>query len=204
MFSVTHIFPYYCICKDSGLRFQSNVKHLQRTVSDVSKFSALDFESNGRLFLITKLQSHFLPTKFTDTLHLSFSRKRIRVQMGFGNETIGNFHELIEKLGADECKIRCLNNCSCQAYAQVNNIGCLVWSSDLIDIQEFSSGGNDLYIRLAHGALDEGKPVKLIVCVTAVGFITILSAIAFGYITSMHNFTRTYLLIDIHYSITLL
>ncbi|XP_050149349.1 G-type lectin S-receptor-like serine/threonine-protein kinase At1g61500 isoform X1 [Malus sylvestris] len=91
-----------------------------------------------------------------------------------------DFHELIEKLGAEECKIRCLNNCSCQAYAQVNNIGCLVWSSDLIDIQEFSSGGNDLYIRLAHGALDEGKPVKLIASVTAVGFITILSAIAFG------------------------
>ncbi|XP_070678937.1 G-type lectin S-receptor-like serine/threonine-protein kinase At1g61500 [Malus domestica] len=91
-----------------------------------------------------------------------------------------DFHELIENLEADECKIRCLNNCSCQAYAQVNNIGCLVWSSDLIDIQEFAFGGNDLYIRLALGELDEGKPVKLIASVTAVGFISILSAIAFG------------------------
>ena len=124
-----------------------------------------------------------------------------------------DFHALIENLEADECKIRCLNNCSCQAYAQVNNIGCLVWSSDLIDIQEFAFGGNDLYIRLAHGELgkqmriiscrimrsifyflsrtlliaihkfifaDEGKPVKLIASVTAVGFISILSAIAFG------------------------
>lgn len=91
-----------------------------------------------------------------------------------------DFCELIKNLEADECKIRCLNNCSCQAYAQVNNIGCLVWSSDLIDIQEFASGGMDLYIRLANGELDEGKPVKLIASVTAVGFISILTAIAFG------------------------
>ena len=73
-----------------------------------------------------------------------------------------DFHELIENLEADECKIRCLNNCSCRAYAQVDNIGCLVWSSDLIDIQEFASGGMDLYIRLANGEL--GKQMRIISC----------------------------------------
>ncbi|PRQ44982.1 putative non-specific serine/threonine protein kinase [Rosa chinensis] len=53
----------------------------------------------------------------------------------------------------DDCKIWCLNNCSCLAYAFVNKIGCLVWSKDLIDIQQFSFGGEDLYVRLAQAEL---------------------------------------------------
>ncbi|KAL6184386.1 hypothetical protein ACLB2K_045788 [Fragaria x ananassa] len=77
----------------------------------------------------------------------------------------------------NECKTRCLNNCSCLAYAYVNNIGCLVWSKDLIDIQEFSMGGVDIYIRVANKELGEGKPIKLIASLTAIGLIIILAAI---------------------------
>ncbi|XP_062014766.1 G-type lectin S-receptor-like serine/threonine-protein kinase At1g61490 [Rosa rugosa] len=51
---------------------------------------------------------------------------------------------------SEHCKLKCLHNCSCLAYAFVNEIGCLVWSKDLVDIQEFPSGGVDLFIRLAH------------------------------------------------------
>ncbi|PQQ21605.1 uncharacterized protein Pyn_15048 [Prunus yedoensis var. nudiflora] len=42
----------------------------------------------------------------------------------------------------------------------------LVWSKDLIDMQDFASGGSELFIRLAHGELGEGKPIKLIVSLT--------------------------------------
>ncbi|PRQ56538.1 putative protein kinase RLK-Pelle-DLSV family [Rosa chinensis] len=71
---------------------------------------------------------------------------------------IPDSHEFITALKpketSNDCKLRCLNNCSCLAYAFVNNIGCLVWSKDLIDIQQFSaSDGVDLYIRLAHSEL---------------------------------------------------
>lgn len=46
-----------------------------------------------------------------------------------------------------------MDNCSCIAYAYVNGIGCLVWSKGLVDIREFSSGGEDLFLRLAHAEL---------------------------------------------------
>ncbi|KAK9930147.1 hypothetical protein M0R45_027201 [Rubus argutus] len=94
-------------------------------------------------------------------------------------------HEFITAFDAEEtsndCKLRCLNNCSCLAYAFVSNIGCLVWSKDLIDIQQFSSFGVDLYIRLSRSELGEGKPIKLIVSLTAIGFVSILAAIVFGF-----------------------
>ncbi|KAK9950508.1 hypothetical protein M0R45_005994 [Rubus argutus] len=97
---------------------------------------------------------------------------------------VPDFHEYLESLALDQfedCKIQCLTNCSCVAYTFVNIIGCLVWFKDLIDIQQFPSGGVDLYIRLAHSELGgEGKAIKLISSLTAVGIMSILVAIIFG------------------------
>ncbi|RXH99298.1 hypothetical protein DVH24_011623 [Malus domestica] len=69
--SVAHVFSY----KDIGLLFSFKCQISKKQISDISKFSAYDFESNGRLFLVTKLKSHFLTRKFTDTLHISFYKK---------------------------------------------------------------------------------------------------------------------------------
>lgn len=55
----------------------------------------------------------------------------------------------------DGCEELCLSNCSCTAYALVTGIGCLIWGVDLLDIHMFSSGGNDLYLRLAASELGE-------------------------------------------------
>ncbi|KAM5588479.1 G-type lectin S-receptor-like serine/threonine-protein kinase [Rosa sericea] len=97
---------------------------------------------------------------------------------------VPDYYEYITSFNAqytpNECKTQCLNNCSCLAYAYVNNIGCLVWSKDLKDIQKFSKGGVDLYIRLARKELGEGKPIKLIASLTAIGLMIILVAIVFG------------------------
>jgi hypothetical protein len=53
----------------------------------------------------------------------------------------------------DQCRQRCLANCSCLAYSASNikggQSGCIIWTSMLIDIRRFSYGGQDLYIRLA-------------------------------------------------------
>lgn len=56
-------------------------------------------------------------------------------------------------LNQDACRSQCLNNCSCLAYAYDNGVGCMTWSTSLIDVQEFSVGGVDLYLRLAHSEL---------------------------------------------------
>ncbi|XVF18254.1 hypothetical protein REPUB_Repub11eG0005200 [Reevesia pubescens] len=51
------------------------------------------------------------------------------------------------------CEDQCLQNGSCLAYAYDIGIGCMLWSGNLIDMQKFSSGGVDLYIRLASSEL---------------------------------------------------
>ncbi|XP_061994499.1 G-type lectin S-receptor-like serine/threonine-protein kinase At1g61500 isoform X1 [Rosa rugosa] len=98
---------------------------------------------------------------------------------------VPDYHQYITSLDLEDkfndCKIQCLNNCSCLAYALVNNIGCLVWYKDLIDIQKFSKGGVDLYIRLARRELGEAKAIKLIAYLTAIGLMIILAAIVFGW-----------------------
>uniref|UniRef100_A0A803MXA9 Receptor-like serine/threonine-protein kinase n=1 Tax=Chenopodium quinoa TaxID=63459 RepID=A0A803MXA9_CHEQI len=59
------------------------------------------------------------------------------------------------------CRSQCLQNCSCLAYAYDAGAGCMYWSRDLIDIQEFSSGGLDLYLRLPHSELVQRKNEQL-------------------------------------------
>ncbi|KAB2095411.1 hypothetical protein ES319_A01G034900v1 [Gossypium barbadense] len=76
-----------------------------------------------------------------------------------------------------DCKDQCMNmkNCSCVAYAYDSGIGCMVWSGDLIDVQKFSTGGVDLYIRLPSSELDKGKSSKIIVITTVTAGIVVIT-----------------------------
>lgn len=80
----------------------------------------------------------------------------------------------------NECRNKCLTNCSCIAYAYYSGIGCMSWSGDLIDLQEFSTDGADLYIRLEYSELDGNSRQKVTVIVTAViGTISLAMLCAF-------------------------
>jgi hypothetical protein len=49
-----------------------------------------------------------------------------------------------------ECREKCLSNCSCTAYTNLDikeGIGCAIWFGDLLDIKQFPDG-QDLYIRM--------------------------------------------------------
>ncbi|KAL8508313.1 hypothetical protein ACS0TY_018781 [Phlomoides rotata] len=80
----------------------------------------------------------------------------------------------------EECKVQCLNNCSCMAYASLNisrgETGCLIWFGDLVDIRKMTPG-QDIYIRLASSELDSGgkKRKILIVAFSLVTGILLLS-----------------------------
>ncbi|KAK7272477.1 hypothetical protein RJT34_29095 [Clitoria ternatea] len=56
-----------------------------------------------------------------------------------------------ERMSLNECREKCLANCSCKAYANSDfrggGSGCLMWFGDLRDIRDFSGGDRDLYIR---------------------------------------------------------
>ncbi|KAG6514804.1 hypothetical protein ZIOFF_025177 [Zingiber officinale] len=56
-------------------------------------------------------------------------------------------------MSLDECKNRCLKDCSCVAYAVISGFyGCVTWPGDLLDLRTYVSGGDDLYIRLAESS----------------------------------------------------
>ena len=55
-------------------------------------------------------------------------------------------------MNLEECQKSCLKNCSCTAYANMDirngGSGCLLWFDHLIDMRQFSKGGQDLYIKV--------------------------------------------------------
>ena len=51
--------------------------------------------------------------------------------------------------GTGQCGV----NCSCVADSDDDGIGCMSWTGNLLDIQQFSDAGLDLYVRIAHTEL---------------------------------------------------
>ncbi|RDX88692.1 Receptor-like serine/threonine-protein kinase SD1-8, partial [Mucuna pruriens] len=55
-------------------------------------------------------------------------------------------------LTLEDCKAKCLENCSCTAYANLDvrgdGNGCIIWFGALLDLRVASVPGQDLYIRM--------------------------------------------------------
>uniref|UniRef100_A0A7N2LN04 Receptor-like serine/threonine-protein kinase n=1 Tax=Quercus lobata TaxID=97700 RepID=A0A7N2LN04_QUELO len=80
----------------------------------------------------------------------------------------------------EDCQNKCLKNCSCVAYGYYTGIGCLSWSGKLIDLQQFSVGGSDIYIRLANLEFEEERNLRVIITITVtIGAIAIASTAFF-------------------------
>ncbi|KAJ9566554.1 hypothetical protein OSB04_002520 [Centaurea solstitialis] len=80
----------------------------------------------------------------------------------------------------DECRAKCSKNCSCMAYASLNVYGngsrCVVWIGDLVDIKNWGSGGDQIYIRMARaelqsiaGAKRKRVTIKIVSVATVIG-----------------------------------
>ncbi|WOK97876.1 receptor-like serine/threonine-protein kinase SD1-8 isoform X1 [Canna indica] len=80
--------------------------------------------------------------------------------------------------GLDECKILCLKDCSCTAYAISGPNGCVIWHGDLVDLRNFTDGGDVLYVRLAKSSRqnDITLAIALPVCL---GFLLLCCLCAF-------------------------
>lgn len=86
-----------------------------------------------------------------------------------------DFGNTIMAQNQGECEDGCSRNCSCNAYAYVSGVGCLIWGGDLIDIEQFEEGGETLFIRLAGSELGGGNTSQ-----TAVIAISITGTILLG------------------------
>ncbi|CAL5025907.1 unnamed protein product [Urochloa decumbens] len=50
----------------------------------------------------------------------------------------------------EQCRQVCLRNCTCRAYAAASTRGgCIIWGVDLVDMRQYTTTVQDLYIRLA-------------------------------------------------------
>ena len=62
-----------------------------------------------------------------------------------------------KSMSLEECRVKCLKNCSCMAYTNSDirggGSGCAIWFGDLMDIRQFPAGGQDLYIRMSASEL---------------------------------------------------
>ncbi|KAF8009501.1 hypothetical protein BT93_J0487 [Corymbia citriodora subsp. variegata] len=67
--------------------------------------------------------------------------------------------QLFKNMSLEECKVECLKNCSCAAYANsdIRGPGCLMWFGDLIDIREINIVGYDQYLFLRLPASELGS-----------------------------------------------
>ncbi|KAM1033363.1 hypothetical protein TB2_036355 [Malus domestica] len=83
--------------------------------------------------------------------------------VGIRGAKLPDFADLVNAGPGEGCEEKCLVNCSCTAYAFVEGIGCMMWTGDLIDVEQFTLGGNTLQIRVAHSDLGNKKKLSTVV-----------------------------------------
>ncbi|XP_004295782.1 PREDICTED: G-type lectin S-receptor-like serine/threonine-protein kinase At4g27290-like [Fragaria vesca subsp. vesca] len=95
-------------------------------------------------------------------------------------------HTWIDKaMNLKECRAKCLSNCSCSAYTNLDvrggGSGCAIWFDDLVDLKQIPGGDQDIYIKIS-GAELGGKDEKWkIGVIVASAVVVILAIILFGY-----------------------
>uniref|UniRef100_A0A5B7CD00 Receptor-like serine/threonine-protein kinase n=1 Tax=Davidia involucrata TaxID=16924 RepID=A0A5B7CD00_DAVIN len=78
----------------------------------------------------------------------------------------------------EECQNECLKNCSCNAYAFVDGIQCLIWSGDLVDVEQFEEDGGTLHVRVAISELGGKRKISNLAIITTVVVGTIFLSIS--------------------------
>ncbi|KAM7262787.1 hypothetical protein ACFE04_000470 [Oxalis oulophora] len=73
---------------------------------------------------------------------------------------VPDHEELMSDINPDSCEQTCLSNCSCNGYAVINGMGCMIWTTKLVDIEHFDDGGSLFYLRLAGSELDDKKSLS--------------------------------------------
>ncbi|KAJ3670318.1 hypothetical protein LUZ60_010642 [Juncus effusus] len=85
-------------------------------------------------------------------------------------------------LGEKECEYACLKNCSCVAHSYYN--GCLIWTKEIRNLEQFYGIGNDravdLYIRMAASDLPNLSYSPKILIRVAIGIVVGLIIILFS------------------------
>ncbi|KAJ6980076.1 G-type lectin S-receptor-like serine/threonine-protein kinase [Populus alba x Populus x berolinensis] len=97
-------------------------------------------------------------------------------------------HSWVNKdMNLQECKAKCLVNCSCMAYSNLDirggGSGCANWFGDLMDIRLVPGGGQELYIRMHASEIGdrEAKAKMKIAAIATAAFVFILGILTISY-----------------------
>ncbi|KAM6576916.1 hypothetical protein CsatB_028753 [Cannabis sativa] len=131
---------------------------------------------------------------------VSCDTKEKDVLLGFSGLKVpdSQYIQLSKSVNQDECKAKCLSNCSCMAYSYTESdegSDCVLWFGDLFDIRQLSSDGQTVYIRIPFStkvpkmnhekARSDHKKVVILVAVT-VGLAGVFISIAFYILRRRH------------------
>ncbi|CAL5014683.1 unnamed protein product [Urochloa decumbens] len=82
----------------------------------------------------------------------------------------------------EQCRVRCIANCSCVAYAPADirggGSGCIMWKDDIVDVR-YIENGQELYVRLAKSELlvhEKRRDMAKIVFPVTVSLLALTSA----------------------------
>ncbi|KAJ3708462.1 hypothetical protein LUZ61_012167 [Rhynchospora tenuis] len=64
----------------------------------------------------------------------------------------------------EDCKVRCLMNCSCLAYSPSDSTGkgsgCVMWNTALVDIKYTTGGPDVFYVKVSQSELEKSRGLK--------------------------------------------
>ncbi|KAL9345944.1 hypothetical protein Peur_060797 [Populus x canadensis] len=101
-------------------------------------------------------------------------------------------HSWVNKdMNLQECKAKCLGNCSCMAYSNLDirggGSGCANWFGDLMDIRLVPGGGQELYIRM-HASETGDREAKANMKIAAIATASV--ALILGIITISYHILK--------------
>ncbi|RXH83010.1 hypothetical protein DVH24_003508 [Malus domestica] len=102
-----------------------------------------------------------------------------------------------KNMNLDDCRAKCLSNCSCSAYTNFDvrggGSGCAIWFGDLVDIKQIPGGDEDIYIKISASELG-GKDEKWkIGVIAASAFAVIVGMLFLGYCYILRFRAKKYL-----------
>ncbi|CAN0855534.1 G-type lectin S-receptor-like serine/threonine-protein kinase At4g27290 [Linum grandiflorum] len=91
-----------------------------------------------------------------------------------------------KSMSLEECRVKCLMNCSCMAYTSTDirgaGSGCSIWYGDLTDMTQFAGEGQEIYIRMPASEIESKNQVKARVgVVVGAGIVSVLGLLAIAY-----------------------
>ncbi|XP_078165614.1 receptor-like serine/threonine-protein kinase SD1-7 isoform X2 [Carex rostrata] len=100
-------------------------------------------------------------------------------------------------ISVEECRRRCLMNCSCLAYSPSDirgkGSGCVMWNTELVDIKYVTGGLDILYVKVSKSELGTSNKRKLAIIIGTITSIIIsgLLICLFGYLLKRKKMKST-------------